>query len=101
MMTFMQAKSLEIKNLTEAWGNLGLDQSVYVCELWYIPAQLNGIKIDRSRIISLYSAFVPVVLVVFNQSLKEKILQKRKKKKSTYKTSKLSESFIWLGARVW
>lgn len=62
---------------------------------------LHKIKIDRSRIISLYSAFVPVVLVVFNQSLKEKILQKRKKKKSTYKTSKLSESFIWLGATVW
>lgn len=33
MVTFMQAKSLEIKNLTEAWVNLGLDQSVYVCEL--------------------------------------------------------------------
>lgn len=41
MVTFMQAKSLEIKNLTEAWGNLGLDQSVYVCELWYIPAQFR------------------------------------------------------------
>lgn len=61
---------------------------------------LHGIKIDRSCIISLYSVFVPVVLVVFNQSLKEKILEKRKKK-STYKTSKLSESFIWLGATVW
>lgn len=33
MGAFMQAKSLEIKNLTEAWCNVDLDQSVHVCEL--------------------------------------------------------------------
>lgn len=58
---------------------------------------LDGIKIDRSHIISLYSAFVPVVLVVFNQSVKEKILQKRKKKKALTKLVSFQKAlFDWV-----
>lgn len=40
---------------------------------------LHGIKIDRCHIIILYGAFVPIILVVFNQGLKEKVLLRKKK----------------------